>query len=168
MWLIKRVHAQELIEKKKEISIKPDEIARLINRSSPYVRKLLKNTKPEFAIHLSNGRWIIRDCPEYRDWIRSEQKYADQVQRKNRRSGKNSGILNYQGLMVDFKRWQNKVGGVDGILNWPKPYQFNFLEDTIELARLRFYIIKNLTDSEIKNLNNYSLTISEKNYFNRY
>lgn len=165
-WFIEKAYAQKWIEEKKQISIKPDEIAKIIHRSGPYVRKLLKNTKPDFAIHLTNGRWIIQDCPQYRDWIELQKIKGDQVRRKNLKSGKNSGIINYQGIMKEFSRWQLKVEGIDGPLKWPKYLQIRFLQDTIELARQRFHILKNLPFAEINDMNDYSLTQPEKNYYN--
>jgi hypothetical protein len=52
-------------------------------------------------------------------------------------SGRNSGILTYQGILTDWKRWTAKIGGDDGILAWPATAQDRWLEDTLPIAELR-------------------------------
>jgi hypothetical protein len=37
----------------------------------------------------------------------------------NELSGRNSGIVNYHGIINEWDRWRNKVGGREGILSWP-------------------------------------------------
>jgi hypothetical protein len=37
----------------------------------------------------------------------------------NELSGRGSGIVNYHGIVNEWERWRNKVGGVDGIKSWP-------------------------------------------------
>ena len=34
-------------------------------------------------------------------------------------SGRGSGIINYHGIVNQWERWANKVGGADGIKSWP-------------------------------------------------
>lgn len=52
-------------------------------------------------------------------------------------SGQGSGILNYQGILTDWKRWANKIGGPEGILAWPAHVQDRWLEDTRPIVDLR-------------------------------
>ena len=52
-------------------------------------------------------------------------------------SGQGSGILNYHGILTDWRRWETKVGGDAGILAWPEPVQDRWLEDTRPIAELR-------------------------------
>lgn len=57
-------------------------------------------------------------------------------------SGKNSGILTYQGILTDWKRWTSKVGGDDGILSWPGHLQDRWLEDTRPIVDLRERVLE--------------------------
>ncbi len=57
-------------------------------------------------------------------------------------SGQNSGILTYQGILTDWKRWTAKVGGDDGILAWPPQAQDRWLEDTRPIVELRERVLE--------------------------
>jgi hypothetical protein len=57
-------------------------------------------------------------------------------------SGQNSGILTYQGILTDWKRWSAKVGGDDGILSWPSQAQDRWLEDTRPIVELRERVLE--------------------------
>lgn len=52
-------------------------------------------------------------------------------------SGQGSGILNYHGILTDWKRWESKIGGDSGILAWPAHLQDQWLEDTRPITELR-------------------------------
>lgn len=56
-------------------------------------------------------------------------------------SGAGSGILTYQGILTDWKRWEAKVGGDSGILAWPPSVQDRWLEDTAPIVELRERVI---------------------------
>lgn len=56
-------------------------------------------------------------------------------------SGAGSGILTYQGILTDWKRWEAKVGGDEGILAWPAHAQERWLEDTQPIVELRQRVI---------------------------
>lgn len=56
-------------------------------------------------------------------------------------SGQGSGILNYQGILTDWKRWESKIGGDDGILSWPGHLQDRWIEDTRPIVELRDRVI---------------------------
>ena len=166
--MIKRSQAITLAEEKLErrlSSTTPDEIGKKIKRSGAYVRKVFSQTRPSFASQLANGRWIIQDSPEFEAWIGLEKIKGERIQRKNIKSGKQSVILSYHGFITDFKRWQNKVGGLDGPLKWEAHHQIRFIEETIEIARQRHHIIKNLSESDYKKLNIYFLSESERYFF---
>jgi hypothetical protein len=166
--LINKSYAQKLIDNNTGNYISPDHIAKELRCSSPYVRKILGNEKPAFAQQLPNRRWRIRDCEAYRSWLELLKKKYKKIQRKNKKSGKGSGIINYFGVVADFKRWQNKIGGIDGPLKWETHHQIRFIEETIEIARQRHHIIKSFSDSDFISLNFYSLTDSERLYFTKY
>jgi hypothetical protein len=57
-------------------------------------------------------------------------------------SGQKSGIINYHGILTDWKRWANKVGGDEGILTWPKDVQDRWLEDTRPIVELRSRVLE--------------------------
>lgn len=38
----------------------------------------------------------------------------------NELSGRGSGIVNYHGIVNQWDRWANKIGGFDGMQEWPK------------------------------------------------
>ena len=44
-------------------------------------------------------------------------------------SGRGSGIQNYQGLVNNWSRWSEKVGGAKGISSWPIPVLSQWIED---------------------------------------
>ena len=165
---IKKSYAQKLIDKNNENYFTPEHVAKQIECSPPHVRNTLSQEQPEFAEQLPNRRWRIRDCEAYRSWLELLKKKYKKIQRKNKKSGKGSGILNYFGVVADFKRWQNKVGGIDGPLKWETPHQIRFIEETREIARQRHHIIKNFSNSDFLSLSFYSLTDSERLYFTRY
>lgn len=56
-------------------------------------------------------------------------------------SGQGSGIINYQGILTNWKRWVNKVGADEGILSWPANVLDRWLEDTKPIADLRERVI---------------------------
>ena len=62
-------------------------------------------------------------------------------------SGQGSGIINYQGILTNWKRWVNKVGADDGILSWPAGVQEQWLEDTKPIADLRDRVIERRKES---------------------
>lgn len=102
--------------------------------------------------------WVVSALEEYdqRKWLDRAVKYkltgfelkrsieADRVLKKEeieQISGKGSGILNYQGILTDFRRWANKIGGQEGILAWPEHVQDRWIEDTRPIAELRERVI---------------------------
>jgi len=52
-------------------------------------------------------------------------------------SGQGSGIVNYHGIISEWKRWEKKVGADTGILSWPAHIQDRWLEDTQPIVDLR-------------------------------
>ena len=59
-------------------------------------------------------------------------------------SGQGSGILNYQGIVTDWKRWESKIGGDSGILAWPAHLQDRWLKDTRPIVDSRERVLARL------------------------
>lgn len=60
-------------------------------------------------------------------------------------SGQGSGIVNYHGIISEWKRWEKKVGADTGILSWPAHVQDRWLEDTRPIVDLRERVIAGRT-----------------------
>jgi len=163
---IKESYAQKLIHNNNENYFTPEHVAKQVGCSPPLVRKTLSLQQPEFAEQLPNRRWRIRDCVAYHSWVELLKKKTKKIRRKTIKSGKDSGIVNYHGIVVNFKRWQEKVGGINGPLEWPTSYQIEFIKDTIQIARQRHTIIDNLSNLGLFNSLS-ELTESERYFFNK-
>jgi len=44
-------------------------------------------------------------------------------------SGAGSGIVNYHGILTNWKRWEKKVGGEEAVLSWPRTVLAQFVDE---------------------------------------
>lgn len=63
-------------------------------------------------------------------------------------AGKGSGILNYHGILLDWRRWEKKIGGDAGILTWPADVQDRWLDDTRPIVELRERVLEARSQKE--------------------
>ncbi len=90
------------------------------------------------AVQLPNGYFLYEqkdlerfDSDRKQQKLRKERRRAEKhkISEKDLLSGRNSGIVNYHGIVNEWERWLSKVGGTRGMAEWPTEVLEDWLLD---------------------------------------